>query len=218
MPRSNPSLDMTPMVDLAFLLVTFFMLTSSFRSPEPVVVDTPTSTTKIQIPKQVFLITVTKNGETYIDLTNPNVKSKVFQKVCNQMNVKVTAEEVKKFAGIGSIGLKASQISEYLELEANERTKIVQTGVPYDTSGKRSELYWWAYYTRLEAHKDFKEREEEAKKQKLNFDKSNYIQFAVKADADARYDVVKHVVQVFRDAQVKQFQMITGLEAEPTKK
>ena len=64
LPRSNPSLDMTPMVDLAFLLVTFFMLTSSFRSPEPVVVDTPTSTTKIEIPKQVFLITVTKNGET----------------------------------------------------------------------------------------------------------------------------------------------------------
>jgi len=46
MPRSNPTLDMTPMVDLAFLLVTFFMLTSSFRTPEPVVVDPPTSTHK----------------------------------------------------------------------------------------------------------------------------------------------------------------------------
>jgi len=218
MPRSNPSLDMTPMVDLAFLLVTFFMLTSSFRSPEPVVVDTPTSTTKIEIPKQVFLITVTKNGETYIDLTNPNVKSKVFQKVCKQMSVKVSAEEVKKFAGIGSIGLKAAQIPAYLEMEANERTKVTQTGVPYDTTGKKSELYWWAYYTRLEAHQDFKEREEEAKKRKLQFDKTNYIQFAVKADGDARYDVVKHVVQVFRDAKVKQFQMITGLEAEPAKK
>lgn len=218
LPRSNPSLDMTPMVDLAFLLVTFFMLTSSFRSPEPVVVDTPTSTTKIEIPKQVFLITVTKNGETYIDLTNPNVKSKVFQKVCKQMSVKVSAEEVKKFAGIGSIGLKAAQIPSYLEMEANERTKVTQTGVPYDTSGKKSELYWWAYYTRLEAHQDFKEREEEAKKRKIPFDKANYIQFAVKADGDARYDVVKHVVQVFRDAKVKQFQMITGLESEPAKK
>jgi biopolymer transport protein ExbD len=206
------------MVDLAFLLVTFFMLTSSFRSPEPVVVDTPTSTTKIEIPKQVFLITVTKNGETYIDLTNPNVKSKVFQKVCKQMSVKVSAEEVKKFAGIGSIGLKAAQIPSYLEMEANERTKVTQTGVPYDTSGKKSELYWWAYYTRLEAHQDFKEREEEAKKRKIPFDKANYIQFAVKADGDARYDVVKHVVQVFRDAKVKQFQMITGLESEPAKK
>jgi len=41
MPKSNPSLDMTPMVDLAFLLVTFFMLTASARVSEPVVVDTP---------------------------------------------------------------------------------------------------------------------------------------------------------------------------------
>jgi biopolymer transport protein ExbD len=103
-------------------------------------------------------------------------------------------------------------------MEANERTKVTQTGVPYDTSGKKSELYWWAYYTRLEAHQDFKEREEEAKKRKIPFDKANYIQFAVKADGDARYDVVKHVVQVFRDAKVKQFQMITGLESEPAKK
>lgn len=218
MPKSNPSLDMTPMVDLAFLLVTFFMLTSSFRTPEPVVVDPPSSTTKDEIPKQVFLITVDAQGRTFIDLTNPAVKSKVFQKVCKQMDIKVSDEEVKKFAGVGAIGLKAAQISDFLEMEAAERTKLEQPGVPYDTTGKKSELYWWAYYARIEAHNDYKAREEEAKQRKLPFDKSNYIQFAVKADANARYDVVKHVVQVFRDAKVKQFQMITGLEAEPAKK
>ncbi len=218
MPRSNPSLDMTPMVDLAFLLVTFFMLTSSFRTQEPVVVDPPTSTTKIEIPKQVFMITVDQQGRAYIDLTNPAVKAKVFEKVANQVGVKLEAESVKKFTGAGSIGLKISSIPEYLELEASERTNVKQTGVPYDTTGKKSELYWWAYYTRLEAHNDFKAREEEAKQRKLPFDKSNYIQFVVKAEADAKYDIVKHVIQVFRDAKVKQFQMITGLEAEPSLK
>lgn len=218
MPRSNPTLDMTPMVDLAFLLVTFFMLTSSFRTPEPVVVDPPTSTTKTEIPKQVFMITVDNQGRAFIDLTNPAVKSKVFEKVCNQTGIKVDSLTVKKFAGSGAIGLKISAIPQYLELEANERTKVNQTGVPYDTTGKKSELYWWAYYTRLEAHADFKAREEEAKTRKLPFDKSNYIQFAVKAAADAKYDAVKNVIQVFRDAKVKQFQMITGLEAEPSLK
>lgn len=218
MPRSNPTLDMTPMVDLAFLLVTFFMLTSSFRTPEPVVVDPPTSTTKTEIPKQVFMITVDNQGRAFIDLTNPAVKSKVFEKVCNQSGIKVDSLTVKKFAGSGAIGLKISAIPQYLELEANERTKVNQTGVPYDTTGKKSELYWWAYYTRLEAHADFKAREEEAKTRKLPFDKSNYIQFAVKAAADAKYDAVKNVIQVFRDAKVKQFQMITGLEAEPSLK
>ena len=218
MPRSNPSLDMTPMVDLAFLLVTFFMLTSSFRTPEPVVVDPPTSTTKTEIPKQVFMITVDNLGRAFIDLTNPAVKAKVFEKVCNQSGMKVDSTTVKKFTGSGAIGLKVASIPEYLELEANERTKVNQTGVPYDTTGKKSELYWLAYYTRLEAHADFKAREEEAKTRKLPFDKSNYIQFAVKAAADAKYDAVKNVIQVFRDAKVKQFQMITGLESEPSLK
>ena len=46
-------------------------------------------------------------------------------------------------------------------------------------------------------------------------DESNYMKFVVKADADARYDVVKKVVQVFRDAKIKEFQMITGLEKSP---
>lgn len=218
MPKSNPSLDMTPMVDLAFLLVTFFMLTSSFRTPEPVLVDPPTSTTQIEIPKQVMLITVDQKGRAFIDLTNPAVKSKVFEKVCKQMDVKVSAEDVKKFAGVGAFGLKAAQIPDFLEMESADRTKLDQPGVPYDTTGKKSELYWWAYYARIEAHNDYKAREEEAKQRKLPFDKSNYLQFAVKADGEARYDVVKHVIQVFRDAKVKQFQMITGLEAAPAKK
>ena len=50
MPKGTPSIDMTPMVDLAFLLVTFFMLTASFRNAEPVTVETPSSISYKIIP------------------------------------------------------------------------------------------------------------------------------------------------------------------------
>src|SRR5688572_14521265 len=131
MPRSTPNLDMTPLVDLAFLLVTFFILTSSFRQPEPITVDPPTSTTDSMYPKQVFLITIDKDGRTFVDITNPAIKGKVFFEMCKEYKIKVSKEDSMKFVGTASIGLKMTEILDYLEKEPSERAGYPMSGIPY---------------------------------------------------------------------------------------
>lgn len=219
MPRSNPSLDMTPMVDLAFLLVTFFMLTSSFRSPEPVLIDPPASTTEKEMPKQVFLVTIDETGRVFIDITNAAVKQNVLRKMMKEYKVGLTDEDVKKFIGSGPLGMQMAQLPAFLALETEKRNKVAEAakGVPYDTAQKirNCELFKWTLNARIEADNDFKQREADAEAKNQPFDKDNYMQFVVKAAKDTKYNVVKSVIDVLREARVSQFQMITGLEAKP---
>ena len=48
--RVSIRIDMTPLVDVAFLLLTFFMLTTQFKSDASVIVDTPSSISEIKLP------------------------------------------------------------------------------------------------------------------------------------------------------------------------
>ena len=68
MARRRPvSIDMTPMVDVAFLLLIFFMSTTQFRPPEPVSVHLPMSSSEIRVPEtDTIILTVNQQGQTYI--------------------------------------------------------------------------------------------------------------------------------------------------------
>ena len=81
MKRVGIKIDMTPMVDVAFLLLIFFMTTTSFKPPEQVSVALPGSKSEIHVPEtKTIILTVNKNGETYIsdeDLSQTNLVEKV---------------------------------------------------------------------------------------------------------------------------------------------
>ncbi len=65
--RSGVRLDMTAMVDVAFLLLTFFMLTSRFKAPEPVPIALPASHAEIKLPaNSILMVTVSETGQFFI--------------------------------------------------------------------------------------------------------------------------------------------------------
>lgn len=215
MPKSNPSLDMTPMVDLAFLLVTFFMLTATSRVTEPVVVDTPSSVSDKLLPENVILISVDKDGRPFFNINNAEVRMNTLGKMGKQYNITFTDKEKKRFAGMTSFGVPMSQLKEYINLDDPERIKIKSPGIPHDSL--HNELGNWIQFGRIEAALQAQAQKERAQNLGREF-KYEPLRFAIKADAQTNYIAVKDIIKVFTDKDIYRFNLITNLEGEEKKK
>jgi len=190
--RSSPSLDMTPMVDLAFLLVTFFMLTAAFRPPEPVQVDTPKSESEIPLPDaDRMIITIAKDGKIYFDMDNQHNRKSMLLAMGERYGVSFTQEQVDNFAVMSGFGVPIKQLPSYLDMTPDERLQINQPGIPADSVN--NELADWVVQARMTA--------------------PSKMRIAVKGDRDTDYKVVKRVVETLIDRHILRFNLITGLEA-----
>ena len=70
---------MTPMVDVAFLLLTFFMLTTQFRPPEEVTITLPKSHSSFKLPESdVMMVTISKDGRIFLGLDSQRLREKIF--------------------------------------------------------------------------------------------------------------------------------------------
>lgn len=209
MPKSNPSLDMTPMVDLAFLLVTFFMLTASARVSEPVVVDTPSSNSDKLLPENVILVTVDTKGHAYFNINNYDVRMRTLERMAQQYKVTFTDKEKAEFAKMTSIGVPMESLKQYINMDENARMAVKSPGIPIDSLN--NQLGDWIQFGRIEAAKQAKEQKDKAEKAGREF-KYEPIRFAIKADGDANYINVKDVIKVFTDKEIFRFNLITNLE------
>jgi biopolymer transport protein ExbD len=71
MKRRGPVLAMTAMVDVAFLLLTFFMLTTQFKQPDPIPIVLPSSNTQVKLPaSNILMVTVSEQGQIFIGEEN----------------------------------------------------------------------------------------------------------------------------------------------------
>lgn len=212
--KSSPSIDMTPMVDLAFLLVTFFMLTASFRMAEPVIVDPPSSVSDKSLPENTVLITVDNNGRAFFGVGNGEARRNALSQMATKYGVKFNDKQVKKFEGLSSFGVEMKDLHRYLDASEAERLKFQpQKGVPLDSLN--NQLGDWIRYSATELNVIYTNNKEKALNDGVEF-KGEKPRYAIKADGKAKYIYIKDVFKTFTDMKIYTFNLITSMEGGAT--
>lgn len=216
-----PALDMTPMVDLAFLLVTFFMLTASFRMAEPVVVDPPSSIGEVDLPDNHIMVTIDDKGRAFFGISNSTAKMAALREMAAKYQVKFSEEQVVKFSGLPSFGVDIKDLPAYIDAKEEARKNFVgpsgrgQTGVPLDTITPNNQLRDWIAIGGKNAVEVFNEAKQKAQESNQEF-KAEKPRYAIKAAGKTPYIFVKDVVKNFTDLKIYQFNLITSLEGGGT--
>ncbi|MDP1803435.1 MAG: biopolymer transporter ExbD [Bacteroidota bacterium] len=217
-----PALDMTPMVDLAFLLVTFFMLTASFRMSEPVAVDPPSSIGQVSLPDNHILVTIDNTGRAFFGISNSTAKMNALRQMSAKYNVPFTEQQIVKFSGLPSFGVDIKDLPAYIDANEQARTNFKnQKGVPLDTITPNNQLKDWISIGGTEAVKMYEEAKLKAVDAGGEF-KAEKPRYAIKCDGKTKYIYVKDVIKTFTDLKLYQFNLITSLEGggtviDPTK-
>lgn len=222
-PKSAPGIDMTPMVDLAFLLVTFFMLSANFRSDEVVAVDVPASIAETIIPNDMLVrVTVDHNGRVFYGLTaKGDVKKNTLMRVAEKYKVQFTKEQIEEFDKLSDFGCAINQLPQYLDMPAHERAIFVESGktmgIPTDSTNNQLEEWIKAGRSEMLAYGEAAFIAAKEKSADVNA-KDFKPKFVLKVDGNAEYIHAKKVVETFRDLKENNLSFITSLKADPRKK
>ncbi|MFN7776168.1 ExbD/TolR family protein [Flavobacterium sp.] len=202
MSKKAASIDMTAMCDVAFLLLTFFILTATAKNPEPLQVETPNSTVQSKLPEEnLAIITIGGKVKVFYGIKGKEVRKKTLELMGAKYGIQFTENEIQEFSLIDEFGVPIEGLKQLIAMKGSDRNKQgVQPGIPHDTikNNENNQLRDWIYTSR--------QANIEVQKEQLNF--------AIKGDAEEQYPRIKQVMDELQKQTVNSFNLVTGLRGK----
>lgn len=190
-------IDMTPMSDVMVLLLTFFMLTSTFVKNEAVKVNTPGSVSEIKVPENnVLTVLVDSKGKIFVGMDTPAKMETLLSDMAAKYGVSLTKKQLETGRSAASIGVSMRDLSSLLNLET-EALNAAQAdkGIPTDSvKGGMSEFQDWVNAAYEANGEDMK--------------------LAIKADSKTPYRVIKKMMSELQDMSRNRYYLITSLKTQ----
>jgi biopolymer transport protein ExbD len=98
--RDESTIDITPMLDIVFIMLIFFIVTTSFVKETGVEVNRPNASTAVRDERGNILIAITANDEIWIDQRRVDLRS-----------VRANVERLKAENPEGSVIIQADEAS-----------------------------------------------------------------------------------------------------------
>ena len=221
--KKETRIDMTAMSDVTVLLLTFFMLTSTFLQKEPVTVITPPSVSEEKVPDANLLsVLVSPEGKVYLEVLgskDSTMKSETvradllknmvaeYKRTHPSANLAFTNKEIETFSKLNAFGVPITKMKEWLNLEPDQRDKALESGpgIPINMNedpNNPNEFQMWIRAAYNSVNPELQE----------SMVKGRGI--AIKADQTTPYSVVNVVMDNLQTMKMNKFTLMTALKTE----
>jgi biopolymer transport protein ExbD len=205
-PRKSTATDMTPFVDVAFLILSFFMLATKFKPPEPAPISTPHSVSSDQLKEENAVhVEFDSVGRVFFSVTvkkseDEKVKRLIIENINKVKNLGLTEAEMTNFANNTTVGVPFSQLKSLLAQPNEKRVPLLQKakGIPVDSTN--NELAIWV---------------STAKSTFYDYKKSLQVVYMIKGDNDANYPSFEGVIEAMRRSDQYSYKLVTDPKEAP---
>jgi biopolymer transport protein ExbD len=197
LPRKSTIVDMTAMCDVAFLLLSFFILTTKFKPAEAVPIDTPNSVSSKTAPeKDIVLISIDKDGKVFLMMDDVERKITLLEKLNESRKLGLSDAEIEKGANLPFFGTPVSQLRAAFQIPKDKYNGAAFPGIPAKDSSNNEMMDWMSAVT----HAYIGEKN---------------INLLLKGDMNSKYPTFKNVIAAFKKNDLLKFQMVTNPEGVP---